>query len=153
LTDNNGKKADFRNIVLIMTNQRRRARDERRAARFGARSNAGKGKEAIEKMFSPEFRNRLDAMITFNSLSQENIERWSTNSSSSSISNSTTARFSCSLRPGRDDGSRSAAMTDFGARPMARLIQNEISGFLPTRSCSASCQGGGKVEVDETTAS
>ena len=42
---------------------------------FGAPSNAGKGKEAVEKMFSPEFRNRLDAMISFNSLSRENIER------------------------------------------------------------------------------
>ena len=65
LTDNNGKKADFRNIILIMTTNAGAREMSGAPLGFGARSNAGKGKEAIEKMFSPEFRNRLDAMIVF----------------------------------------------------------------------------------------
>src|SRR6201988_88034 len=75
LTDNNGKKADFRNIILIMTTNAGARELSGAPLGFGARSNAGKGKEAIEKMFSPEFRNRLDAMIVFNSLSMDIIER------------------------------------------------------------------------------
>src|SRR6266540_581807 len=65
LTDNNGKKADFRNIVLIMTTNAGAREMSGAPLGFGERSNVGKGKEAVEKMFSPEFRNRLDAMITF----------------------------------------------------------------------------------------
>jgi len=75
LTDNNGKKADFRNIVLIMTTNAGAREMSGSPLGFGAQSNVGKGKEAIEKMFSPEFRNRLDSIINFNPLSQENIER------------------------------------------------------------------------------
>ncbi|MBI3064431.1 MAG: ATP-dependent Clp protease ATP-binding subunit ClpA, partial [Deltaproteobacteria bacterium] len=75
LTDNNGKKADFRNIILIMTTNAGAREMSGSPLGFAAQSNVGKGKEAIEKMFSPEFRNRLDAMITFNSLSIEIIER------------------------------------------------------------------------------
>ena len=61
LTDNNGKKADFRNIILIMTTNAGAREMSGAPLGFGQRSNAGKGKEAIEKMFSPEFRNRLDS--------------------------------------------------------------------------------------------
>jgi len=74
LTDNNGRKADFRNIILIMTTNAGAREMSGAPLGFGAQSNAGKGKEAIEKMFSPEFRNRLDAMIVFNSLSPEIID-------------------------------------------------------------------------------
>ncbi|MEK6613893.1 MAG: AAA family ATPase, partial [Candidatus Binatota bacterium] len=75
LTDNNGKKADFRNIILIMTTNAGAREMSGAPLGFGERSNVGKGKEAIEKMFSPEFRNRLDAMVVFNSLTPEIIER------------------------------------------------------------------------------
>ena len=69
LTDNNGKKADFRNIVLIMTTNAGAREMSGTPLGFGERTNVGKGKEAIEKMFTPEFRNRLDSIITFNALS------------------------------------------------------------------------------------
>ena len=82
LTDNNGRKADFRQVVLIMTSQRRLARDERRhdglrdVRRRATPTEIAKsrGKEAIERLFSPEFRNRLDAIVTFNPLSFEVME-------------------------------------------------------------------------------
>ena len=82
LTDNNGRKADFRQVVLIMTSNAGSremsagtlgfgVRQRRRGARRAAKS---RGKEAIERLFSPEFRNRLDAIVTFNPLNFEVME-------------------------------------------------------------------------------
>ncbi len=61
LTDNNGRKADFRNVILIMTTNAGAQEMAAAAIGFGGRSNADKGAKAIERLFSPEFRNRLDA--------------------------------------------------------------------------------------------
>jgi ATP-dependent Clp protease ATP-binding subunit ClpA len=151
LTDNNGKKADFRNIILIMTTNAGAREMSGSPLGFGAPSNAGKGKEAVEKMFSPEFRNRLDAMISFNSLSRENIERvvdkfiieldHQLNERKVFLSLTTTARRWFAER-GYDPA--------FGARPMARLIQNEIKRVLADEILFGKLQNGGKVEVDES---
>jgi ATP-dependent Clp protease ATP-binding subunit ClpA len=151
LTDNNGKKADFRNIILIMTTNAGAREMTGSPLGFGAPSNAGKGKEAVEKMFSPEFRNRLDAMISFNSLSRENIERvvdkfiieldHQLNDRKVFLSLTTAAR-----RWFADRGYDPA----FGARPMARLIQNEIKRVLADEILFGKLQNGGKVEVDES---
>ena len=150
LTDNNGKKADFRNIILIMTTNAGARELSGAPLGFGARSNAGKGKEAIEKMFSPEFRNRLDAMITFNSLSMEIIERvvdkfiieldQQLNEKKVFLQLTVKARRWLAER-GYDPS--------FGARPMARLIQNEIKRVLADEILFGRLQNGGKVEVDE----
>jgi ATP-dependent Clp protease ATP-binding subunit ClpA len=118
---------------------------------FGAQTNLGKGKEAIEKMFSPEFRNRLDAMITFNPLSQENIER-------------VVDKFIIELDQQLNDRKVFLQLTNrarrwfaergydptFGARPMARLIQNEIKRVLADEILFGKLQSGGKVEIDES---
>jgi ATP-dependent Clp protease ATP-binding subunit ClpA len=151
LTDNNGKKADFRNIILIMTTNAGAREMSGSPLGFGAPSNAGKGKEAVEKMFSPEFRNRLDAMISFNSLSRENIERvvdkfiieldHQLNDRKVFLSLTAAAR-----RWFADRGYDPA----FGARPMARLIQNEIKRVLADEILFGKLQNGGKVEVDES---
>lgn len=150
LTDNNGKKADFRNIILIMTTNAGAREMSGTPLGFGARSNAGKGKEAIEKMFSPEFRNRLDAMIVFNSLSMEIIERvvdkfiieldHQLNEKKVFLQLTVTARRWLAEK-GYDPS--------FGARPMARLIQNEIKRVLADEILFGRLQSGGKVEVDE----
>ena len=150
LTDNNGKKADFRNIVMIMTTNAGAREMSGTPLGFGVRSNIGKGKEAIEKMFSPEFRNRLDAMITFNALNQENIER-------------VVDKFIIELDQQLNERKVFLELTDkarkwfaergydptFGARPMARLIQNEIKRVLADEILFGKLQNGGKVEVDE----
>ena len=150
LTDNNGKKADFRNIVLIMTTNAGAREMSTKPLGFGERSNVGKGKEAIEKMFSPEFRNRLDAMVTFNPLSQENIER-------------VVDKFIIELDQQLNERKVFLQLTDkarrwfaahgydpaFGARPMARLIQNEIKRVLADEILFGKLQNGGRVEVDE----
>jgi ATP-dependent Clp protease ATP-binding subunit ClpA len=151
LTDNNGKKADFRNIILIMTTNAGAREMSGAPLGFGVRSNAGKGKEAVEKMFSPEFRNRLDAMISFNSLSRENIER-------------VVDKFIIELDHQLNDRKVFLSLTAgarrwfaergydpaFGARPMARLIQNEIKRVLADEILFGGLQNGGKVEVDES---
>ena len=150
LTDNNGKKADFRNIILIMTTNAGAREMSGTPLGFGARSNAGKGKEAIEKMFSPEFRNRLDAMIVFNSLSMDIIER-------------VVDKFIIELDHQLNERKVFLQLTvkarrwlaekgydpSFGARPMARLIQNEIKRVLADEILFGQLQSGGKVEVDE----
>jgi ATP-dependent Clp protease ATP-binding subunit ClpA len=150
LTDNNGKKADFRNIILIMTTNAGAREMSGAPLGFGARSNAGKGKEAIEKMFSPEFRNRLDSMIVFNSLSMEIIERvvdkfiieldQQLNEKKVFLQLTVKARRWLAER-GYDPS--------FGARPMARLIQNEIKRVLADEILFGKLANGGKVEVDE----
>jgi ATP-dependent Clp protease ATP-binding subunit ClpA len=150
LTDNNGKKADFRNIILVMTTNAGAREMSGAPLGFGAQSNAGKGKEAIEKMFSPEFRNRLDAMIVFNALSMENIERvvdkfimeldQQLNERKVFLQLTVNARRWFAER-GYDPA--------FGARPMARLIQNEIKRVLADEILFGKLQSGGKVEVDE----
>jgi len=151
LTDNNGKKADFRNIVLIMTTNAGAREMSSMPIGFGARTNVGKGKEAIEKMFSPEFRNRLDSIVTFNPLSQENIER-------------VVDKFIIELDQQLNDRKVFLQLTHkarrwfaergydptFGARPMARLIQQEIKRVLADEILFGKLQNGGKVEVDES---
>jgi ATP-dependent Clp protease ATP-binding subunit ClpA len=150
LTDNNGKKADFRNVILIMTTNAGAREMSGAPLGFGAPSNAGKGKEAIEKMFSPEFRNRLDAMIVFNSLSMEIIEQvvdkfimeLDQQLNEKRVFLQLTARARRWLAERGYDPS-------FGARPMARLIQNEIKRVLADEILFGKLTNGGKVEVDE----
>ena len=150
LTDNNGRKADFRNVILIMTTNAGAREMSGAPLGFGAQSNVGKGKEAIEKMFSPEFRNRLDAMITFNSLSMEVIEK-------------VVDKFIMELDEQLNDKKVFLHLTakarrwfaergydpTFGARPMARLIQNEVKRVLADDILFGKLQNGGKVTVDE----
>jgi ATP-dependent Clp protease ATP-binding subunit ClpA len=150
LTDNNGRKADFRNIILIMTTNAGAREISGTPLGFGQRSNVGKGKEAIEKIFSPEFRNRLDAMIFFNSLSPEIIERvvdkfvkeldLQLNEKRVFLRLTSKARQWLAQR-GYDPV--------FGARPMARLIQTEIKRVLADEILFGKLQNGGGVEVDE----
>jgi ATP-dependent Clp protease ATP-binding subunit ClpA len=150
LTDNNGKKADFRNIILIMTTNAGAREMSTSPLGFGQVSTAGKGKEAIEKMFSPEFRNRLDTTIFFNTLSPEVIERvvdkfimeldLQLNERKVFLHLSRNARRWLAKR-GYDPV--------FGARPMARLIQNEIKRVLADEMLFGRLQNGGTVEIEE----
>jgi ATP-dependent Clp protease ATP-binding subunit ClpA len=137
LTDNNGKKADFRNIVLIMTTNAGAREMSGTPMGFGDRSNVGKGKEAIEKMFTPEFRNRLDAMITFNSLNQENIERVVDKFIIELDQQLNDPRFSSTDQPGASMV-LSAATTNLRRTAHGTADQNEISVcWLTISSASA----------------
>ncbi len=156
LTDNNGKKADFRNVILIMTTNA--GARELSGNKMGFRHNeqggiggtGSKAQGAIERTFSPEFRNRLDAWIAFESLSFENIER-------------VVDKFIAELRIQLKDKNVELELAEngrawlankgfdkqFGARPMARLIQSEIKEKLANEILFGSLQNGGKVTVTE----
>jgi ATP-dependent Clp protease ATP-binding subunit ClpA len=149
LTDNNGKKADFRNVVLIMTTNA--GAREMSDAGLGFRSNpsSGKGRGAIERTFAPEFRNRLDAWIAFDPLDFTTIEK---------VVDKFVGELRAQLQPKKIDielreGGRAWLAKHgydraFGARPMARLIQSKIKEPLVDRILFGDLQNGGSVIVD-----
>jgi ATP-dependent Clp protease ATP-binding subunit ClpA len=116
LTDHHGKTVDFRNVVLIMTTNAGASDMARQGIGFGDVSKADAGDEAVKKMFSPEFRNRLDAIVPFAYLGTEVSAGWSTSSCSSwncSWPNRTSTSSSTAMPA---NGWASAAMTSSMAR-------------------------------------
>ncbi len=149
LTDNNGRKADFRNVILIMTTNAGAQESAAAAIGFGGRSNEHKAQEALQRLFSPEFRNRLDAIVHFQALSPEIIER---------VVDKFIAQLDAQLNQRRVFLQITAAARRylaekgydraFGARPMARVIQTEIKRVLADEMLFGRLQNGGRVEVD-----
>ncbi len=151
LTDNNGRKADFRNIIMIMTTNAGAREMSGAPLGFGQRSNVGKGKEAVEKMFSPEFRNRIDAMVVFNSLSPEIIERVVDKFIMELDLQLNDKKVFLHLSPkGRRWLAKRGYDPIFGARPMERLIQTEIKRVLADEILFGKLQNGGTAEIDES---
>ncbi|MBP1686462.1 MAG: ATP-dependent Clp protease ATP-binding subunit clpA [Deltaproteobacteria bacterium] len=149
LTDNNGRKADFRNVILIMTTNAGAQEMAAMAIGFGGRSNADKGAKAIERLFSPEFRNRLDAIIAFNPLSRPVIERVVDKFILELDAQLNERRVFLQLTPaGRSYLADKGFDPTFGARPMARLIQNEIKRVLADEILFGRLRDGGRVTVD-----
>jgi len=149
LTDNNGRKADFRNVILIMTTNAGAQEMAAAAIGFGGRSNADKGSKAIERLFSPEFRNRLDATIQFASLSPEIIERVVDKFILELDAQLNEKRVFVQITPAaRRYLAQKGYDPAFGARPMARLIQNEIKRVLADEILFGRLLEGGRVEID-----
>ncbi|HEY0404248.1 MAG TPA: ATP-dependent Clp protease ATP-binding subunit ClpA [Pyrinomonadaceae bacterium] len=151
LTDNNGKKASFRNVILIMTtNAGAREMSEKGIGFQKDSGNKGHGRGAIERAFSPEFRNRLDAWIAFNPLSFEVTERvvdkFMREVNSQLAEKNVTVRLT--------EQARAWLATNgfdrlYGARPMARLIQTKIKQPLAERLLFGTETLGGEVLIDE----
>jgi ATP-dependent Clp protease ATP-binding subunit ClpA len=149
LTDNNGRKADFRNVILIMTTNAGAQEMAAAAIGFGGRSNVDKGPKAIERLFTPEFRNRLDAIVGFHSLPPEVVERIvdkfvmeldaQLNEKKVFLELTSAARKYLAAK-GYDP--------TFGARPMARLIQQEIKRPLADEILFGRLKDGGKATID-----
>jgi ATP-dependent Clp protease ATP-binding subunit ClpA len=152
LTDNNGRKADFRHVILIMTTNAG-ARDL--ASKSLGFSHAGKkassmerSKEAIERTFAPEFRNRLDAWISFDSLPPEVIKRVVDKLVAEMTVQLVEKKVTMELSPeARDWLAEKGFDEKFGARPMARLIQNELKKALADEILFGRLKKGGKVRV------
>jgi len=149
LTDNNGKKADFRNVILIMTTNAGAREMSDSSMGFGNTSGAkGKGRGAIERTFTPEFRNRLDAWIAFDPLSFETTER---------VVDKFIDELRVQLRaknvtleltePARAWLAKNGYDRAFGARPMARLIHSKIKEPLVDAILFGKLQDGGDVVV------
>jgi ATP-dependent Clp protease ATP-binding subunit ClpA len=150
LTDNNGKRADFRNVILIMTTNA--GAQELSAGGIGFQSNStgrGKGRGAIERTFSPEFRNRLDAWIAFESLTFAVIERvvdkFIGELNAQLGAQKTSVRLT---EPARAWLAEHGFDRQFGARPMARLIQTKIKAPLAEEILFGQLTAGGEVLVD-----
>lgn len=149
LTDNNGRKADFRNVIVIMTTNAGAQEMAAMAIGFGGRSNADKGSKAIERLFSPEFRNRLDATIAFAALSRPVIERVVDKFILELDAQLNERRVFLQLTPaGRSYLAAKGYDPTFGARPMARLIQNEIKRVLADEILFGRLRDGGRVTID-----
>ncbi len=148
LTDHNGKKIDFRNVILIMTTNAGASDAAKDAIGFGRGKREGEDEEAIKKLFTPEFRNRLDAIIGFAPLSRATIDRvvekfvleLEAQLADRDVTFDLTAEATRWLgEKGYDDA--------FGARPLARVIQEHIKKPLADEILFGKLKNGGTVRV------
>ena len=149
LTDSNGRKADFRNVILVMTTNAGAEMISRASMGFTLQDHTKDGGEAIKKVFTPEFRNRLDAVIQFEALDKNVILN-------------VVDKFLIELESQLEAKKVSMSVTDnarhwlaekgydpkMGARPMARVIQDEIKQVLADELLFGDLTDGGHVEID-----
>ena len=149
LTDANGRKVDFRNVVVIMTTNAGASDAAKNAIGFGAGKKDDEQDEAIKRLFTPEFRNRLDAVITFGGLTPEIIDR-------------VVEKFILQLEVQLEDRNVSIEITkaardwlakrgfdaDMGARPLARTIQEHVKKPMAEELLFGELQKGGVVHID-----
>ena len=149
LTDNNGRKADFRNVILVMTTNAGAQELSRAMIGFHGGLGQGDSKNVLERMFSPEFRNRLSATIHFEPLSPETMVR-------------VVDKFIAELQERLDKQKVTLTVTPaakkwlaehghdprFGARPLGRLIENEIARELADQVLFGKLTKGGKATAD-----
>ncbi|MEA3405939.1 MAG: ATP-dependent Clp protease ATP-binding subunit ClpA [Pseudomonadota bacterium] len=149
LTDNNGRKADFRNVILIMTSNVGAEQMARSSMGFTMQDHTMDFESELKKAFTPEFRNRLDGVIQFNRLSEESM-------------GSVVNKFIYALEQTLSDKKVVLTVTEaarswlgkngydplMGARPMARLIQEKVKQPLADKLLFGDLQGGGSVTID-----
>ncbi len=148
LTDNNGRKADFRHVIIVMTTNAGAFEMSRPGIGFAPQDNVTDGMEAIRRMFSPEFRNRLDAVIHFKSLDSRTIER---------VVDKLLLEVEAQLEQKGvalvvDDAARAWIAEKgydpkMGARPMARVIQEHVKRPLAEELLFGRLVDGGSVRV------
>ena len=160
LTDNTGRKADFRNVVLILTSNAGSREMSAKSIGFTEsgsedgrdealrRVSAGKSKAAIERVFSPEFRNRLDAIVTFKSLTHEVMETIVEKFVLQLESQLAERRVAITLEPeARAWLGKKGYDPVFGARPLARVVQKEIRDPLTDEILFGKLENGGTVTI------
>ncbi len=148
LTDNNGRKADFRHVVLVMTTNAGAAEMGRAPIGFVAQDNAPDGMEAVRRLFAPEFRNRLDAIVQFGPLDERTIQR---------VVDKLLMEVEAQLEQKgvalhvEDDARQWIAKRGYdpkmGARPMARVIQEHIKRPLAEELLFGRLEKGGHAFV------
>nr|WP_314860373.1 ATP-dependent Clp protease ATP-binding subunit ClpA [uncultured Undibacterium sp.] len=149
LTDNNGRKADFRNVIIIMTTNAGAESLQKASIGFSNSKQAGDEMADIKRMFTPEFRNRLDSIISFRSLDEEIIlrvvDKFLMQLEEQLHEKKVEATFSDHLRKFLAKKGFDPLM---GARPMARLIQDMIRKALADELLFGRLVSGGRVGVD-----
>jgi len=148
LTDNNGRKADFRNVILVMTTNAGAREMSRASIGFTHQDHATDGMTAIEKLFTPEFRNRLDAIIQFDPLVRDSIlrvvDKLVVELESTLESSNVTLELEDAARQLIADVGYDPKM---GARPMSRVIQEKIKRPLAEQLLFGDLVDGGHVTV------
>ena len=148
LTDNNGKAVDFRNVILVMTSNAGASELHRQSIGFGRGIQEGEDKEAVNRMFTPEFRNRLDAVIGFSPLTPDVVGR-------------VVEKFILQLEAQLQDRNVSIELTEearawiaekgfdgvYGARPMSRFIQEHVKKPLAGELLFGKLEKGGHVVI------
>ena len=147
LTDNNGRQANFHNVILIMTSNVGARELSSAPIGFGDRL-PGEARQAVEKTFSPEFRNRLDAIISFRSLDEEVMTRVVDKFIRQLQTSLQERKVTLSLTAGaRRDLAKRGYDPVFGARPLGRLIESEIGNLLADEILFGRLTGGGNVRI------
>ncbi|EJD6376126.1 MULTISPECIES: ATP-dependent Clp protease ATP-binding subunit ClpA [Providencia] len=148
LTDNNGRKADFRNVVVVMTTNAGVQETQRRSIGFAEQDNSTDAMSEIKKAFSPEFRNRLDGIIWFNSLTPEIItqvvDKFIVELQVQLDEKGVSIEVSAAARRWLCEKGYDKAM---GARPMARTIQDNLKKPLANELLFGSLTNGGSVSI------
>jgi ATP-dependent Clp protease ATP-binding subunit ClpA len=148
LTDNAGRRADFRNVILIMTTNAGARELTERAIGFMADKKDG-AQKALNNLFSPEFRNRLDSVITFNSLKKPVIEKIVDKMVSELEIQLSDKKIAISLSAkARSHLASRGYDPDYGARPLRRIILKEIGDVLTEEILFGKLSKGGKTMVD-----
>jgi len=148
LTDNSGRKADFRNTVLILTSNAGSREMSASSIGFGDGAADGKAKSAIERIFSPEFRNRLDAIVTFKALSSEAMETIVEKFVLQLESQLKDRKVAIALDPSaRTWLAKKGYDPKMGARPLARIIQREVRDPLTDEILFGKLENGGTVTI------
>ncbi|MBT3204344.1 MAG: ATP-dependent Clp protease ATP-binding subunit ClpA [Gammaproteobacteria bacterium] len=149
LTDNNGRKADFRNVILVMTTNAGADLISRSSMGFTLQDNSSDAGEAIKKIFTPEFRNRLDATIHFDALDSKVIlnvvDKFLIELEAQLEAKKVTMIISDAARTYLAEKGYDPKM---GARPMARVIQDEIKQILADELLFGDLSEGGEVRID-----
>ncbi len=149
LTDNTGRKADFRNVIIIMTTNAGAREMSRASIGFVSSQHKGEDKAAVNKLFSPEFRNRLDSIISFGSLDTSTMEM-------------VVDKLMLELKTQLADKKVSVVLSDaarnwlarkgydpaYGARPLRRLIMSEIGDVLTDEILFGKLTQGGQASID-----
>ncbi len=149
LTDHNGKTIDFRNVIIIMTTNAGASEMAKQSIGFGRGRREEAGNEAIERTFTPEFRNRLDAIINFAALAPETVRK-------------VVDKFIIQLEAQLADRGVTITLTDkardwlaergyepaYGARPLSRVVQEHVKKPLSEELLFGRLVDGGAVEVD-----
>lgn len=153
LTDSSGRKADFRNVVLIMTTNAGTFEMSARNIGFGVATGKAiatdKAKKALERLFTPEFRNRLDAMISFAPLSPDVmgriVDKFVAELDASLVERKVTLELS---QDARKHLAQAGYDPVFGARPLARVLREEVEDVLASELLFGKLVKGGHVVID-----
>ncbi len=149
LTDHNGKKIDFRSIILIMTSNAGASEASKNSIGFADNTREHESDEAIKRLFTPEFRNRLDAIVQFKPLAKATmlfiVDKFLKELSGQLKEQKVTMNVNASARAYLADKGYDKL---YGARPLARLIQSEIKKPLADELLFGKLKDGGIVDID-----